>query len=248
MADRPVHPGDRVTFKTITVPPPTAVAEELSGKPESSSFQIHVKADEKARMCMLRKDHEYEDFTKFIQGTFGWQDFQAMFEGHPWEPGGSPPAKGNSVFVSPRMHGGSPPKVPVWPDEAIPLSHITNSAFEWTIHAKLSPEQIRTNDRLLDILEQVVKLERGPFLIGQTISKAQEIATCPFPNPTLQTLKGELQPNMTIRDVLRRLPISKWPPARPGQCFHPECKKSKHQMEKADHLQSHHRQRDYVTD
>jgi hypothetical protein len=144
------------------------------------------------------------------------------------------------------MHGGKKPDV--WPDEAVPLTHILNQAFDWTIHAKLSPEQIRTNDRFLAILEQVAKLERGHFLAGQTITEAQEIATSPFPNPTLQTLKGELRPNMNIRDLLRQLPISKWPPARPAQCFHPECKKTKQQMEKPDHPQKHGRQRDFITD
>jgi hypothetical protein len=53
---------------------------------------------------------------------------------------------------------------------------------------------------------------------------------------------------MNIRDLLRQLPISKWPPARPGQCFHPECKKSKQQMEKPNHPQKHLRKRDYITD
>jgi hypothetical protein len=144
------------------------------------------------------------------------------------------------------MHGGKQPEF--WPDEAVPLSHILNQAFEWTIHAKLSPEQVRTNDRFLAILEQVAKLERGAFFSAQTITEAQEIASSPFPNPTQQTLKGELRPNMNIRDLLRQLPISKWPPARPAQCFHPECKKSRQQMQKHDHLQSHKRQRNYVTD
>jgi hypothetical protein len=77
--DRPVHLGDRITFKTITVPPPPAVAEELSGKPESSSFQIHVKADEKARVCTLRVGTEHQDLTEYIKKTFGWPPLGAWW-------------------------------------------------------------------------------------------------------------------------------------------------------------------------
>jgi hypothetical protein len=160
--DRPVHPGDKIAFKPLTVPvaPPPAAPEELSGKPESSSFQIHVKADERARVCTLRVGQEFENFASYVQKTFGWTEFQAMFEGRPSEPGGSPPAKGNSVFVAPKLHGGKKPKIEIWPDEAVPLSHILNQAFDWTIHAKLPPEQQRTNDRIFEILEKVSKLER----------------------------------------------------------------------------------------
>jgi hypothetical protein len=83
--DRPVHPGDRIIFKPITAPvaPPSAAPEELFGKPESSSFQIHVKADEKARVCTLRVGKEFEDFAEYIQKTFGWTKYQVMFDGHP---------------------------------------------------------------------------------------------------------------------------------------------------------------------
>jgi hypothetical protein len=81
--DRPAHPGDKVAFRTITVTPPLAVPEELSGKPESSSFQVHVKADEKAGTCTLHPGREFEDLSEFIHAKLGWQDFAATFDGHP---------------------------------------------------------------------------------------------------------------------------------------------------------------------
>jgi hypothetical protein len=198
-------------------------------------------------MCTLRKDHEFEDFAEFIEKEFGWQKYNAVFGGHLWEPGGLPPVKDQTVFVQPKLHGGNPKKPPVWPDDAVPLTHITNSAFEWTALAKLSPQQVGTNAKILEILAEVCKLESGPYYVGHILPRIQHLANHLYPFPVRQTQKGTLRADMTIFDVLLELPISKWPPARAGQCFHPECKMARTRMERPDHLQGHHRKRDYVT-
>jgi hypothetical protein len=135
----------------------------------------------------------------------------------------------------------------VWPDDAVPLTHITNPAFEWTALAKLSPQQEQTNGKVLEILAEICKLESGPYYAGHVLRRIQDLANCPFPFPDRQTKKGVLRADMTIFDVLLQLPISKWPPARSGQCFHPECKLARTRMEKPDHPQSHYRKRNYVT-
>jgi hypothetical protein len=67
--------------------------------PESSTIQIHVKADEKARVCTLRRDREFEDFSRFIHEKLGWDNFTAALDGHPWEPSGC------SIFLGEQADG-----------------------------------------------------------------------------------------------------------------------------------------------
>jgi hypothetical protein len=111
----------------------------------------------------------------------------------------------------------------------------------------LAPEQIKANDKVLDVLEEMARLETGPNHIGHLLGVLEEEARIPYPDPGSQ-IQGKLGKDLTIRDVLIQLPISLWPPARPGQCFRPECPKSKHDMSKTDHLSKGARKRDWIKD
>jgi hypothetical protein len=56
--ERPIHPGDKVAFKTAVLP--------TTPTPKGETFQVCVRADSNPRMCTLLKDHEFEDFSAFI--------------------------------------------------------------------------------------------------------------------------------------------------------------------------------------
>jgi hypothetical protein len=153
-------------------------------------------------------------------------------------------------MVSPRLRAGAPKKKEVdWDDDLKEkvMGLVLSSDFDWTVKAKLAPEQIKANDRVLDVLEEMARLETGPNHIGHLLRVPEDKTRIPYPDPSAQ-IQGKLGKDMTIRDVLRQLPISLWRPARPGQCFHPECAKSKADMAKTDHLSMHARERDWVKD
>jgi hypothetical protein len=106
----------------------------------------------------IREGHEWEDFSQRVHSELRMDNFSASFSGKAWTENSEPPLRNQTVSVSPRLRAGNPKgklRPETWPDIAIPLSHITNPAHEWTIHAKLSPNQIGTNDRVLDVLEEV---------------------------------------------------------------------------------------------
>jgi hypothetical protein len=166
-AHRQTLPNDTVSCKQL-VAPPAAVPEELSGKPESSSFSILVKAEGAPVAWMIRQGHEWEDFNRRVREDLKFENFSASVNSRVWTEDFQPLVKDQTVTVTPRLRAGAPKraKPDVWPDSAVPLSHIANPAHEWTIHAKLSPNQIGTNDRVLDVLEEVCKLEQGPYYVG----------------------------------------------------------------------------------
>jgi hypothetical protein len=191
---------------------------------EGPSIQLIIKADEKLRNWKLRVGHEFKDLSQKVSEVLKWSDFTASFDGHVWEPDGEPPSKGKTVTVSERVHGGAPPKAAVWDPQFVPINQVLHPSFEWTNKAKLSPEQVSTNERVLDVLERATHIEGAPLYCGHILRMVEDLANNPFPHPEQQAQRGVLGPGMTIRDILRQLPISLWPPARPGQCFHPECK------------------------
>jgi hypothetical protein len=118
--------------------------------------------------------------------------------------------------------------------------------YDWTTKAKLAPEQIKANEKVLDALERLARLESGALHIGHILRVLEDETTPPFPHPEIQA-QQKLGRGMTIRDVLLRLPISLWPPATPCHCFHPECGMSKAQMCKTDHPnKAHNRKRDFL--
>jgi hypothetical protein len=92
----------------------------------------------------------------------------------------------------------------------------------------------------------MAKLEGTPLHVGNLLRILQDETASPHAHPELKIEKGELRPNITIRDILSQLSISLWPPARPGQCFHPECKQSKAVMTKSTHPTSHQCKRDWI--
>jgi hypothetical protein len=123
---------------------------------------------------------------------------------------------------------------------------ILSSDYDWTTKAKLSPAQLKANEKVLDILEGLSRLESGPLHIGHILRILEDETAVPFPNPGIE-VQQKLGRDMTIKDVLMRLPISLWPPAYPSKCFHPECGKSKTQMCKTDHQnKDHDRKRDLI--
>jgi hypothetical protein len=152
------------------------------------------------------------------------------------------------MFVAPRNRGGAPKrkKDHEWDPRFIPLNQVLHRTFEWTVKARLAPQQVEANDAVLDVLDAMANLETAPVHVGHLLRILQDESRVPYPNPANQTIRGELKLDMTIRDILRQLPISLWPPARPGQCFHPECPKSKSDMAKHDHLSTHNRKRNWV--
>jgi hypothetical protein len=153
--------------------------------------------------------------------------------------------------VSPRLRAGAPKKRKdvEWDPELKErvLGVILSSDYEWTSKAKLSPAQLKANERVLDALESLSRLESGPLHIGHVLRVLEDETSVPFPNPRIQ-VQQKLARDMTIKDVLMRLPISVWPPAYPSQCFHPESGMSKAQMCKTDHQsKAHNRKRDFLS-
>jgi hypothetical protein len=129
--DRQILPNDTVSCKQL-VAPPTAVPEELSGKPESSSFSIFVWAEGDPVAWTIREGHEWEDFCQRVHEELKFENFSASFNSRVWTENSQPPVKDQPITVTPRLKAGAPKraKPETWPDSAVPLSHITNVAHE----------------------------------------------------------------------------------------------------------------------
>jgi hypothetical protein len=98
---------------------------------------------------------------------------------------------------------------------------------------------------VLRILEEMTKLENAPFHIGHFLRMVQDVSDVECRAERAE--KGNSHPEMTIEDVLMRLPIHKWPPAREGQCFHPECNAVRRTAIAGSHFQSAHAmKRDWI--
>jgi hypothetical protein len=84
--------------------------------------------------------------------------------------------------------------------------------------------QVRSNQKVLRVLQEMTKLEDAPVHIGHFLRIVMDIGDVAIRDCRAErTEKGTLHGGMTIEDVLMRLPIHKWPPPRP-QCPHPECR------------------------
>jgi hypothetical protein len=243
--DRQIFPNDEITCKPLVAPPEAGPAE-VSTKAEASAFSVFVKLEGDPMAWTIRKGHEWEDFNQKVKEEFNLENFSASFCGRPWTENSPPPTKDQTITVNPKLRAGAPKRKTVdWPERAVPLDQILFEKFEWTNKAKLSPRQIKANGMVLEVLAEMAKLSTAPVHIGHLLRVLQDETHIPYPSPDTQERK-KLRPDMTIRDVLCLLPIHPWPPARPGQCFHPECVKSKADMSKHDHLRSHGMKRDFI--
>jgi hypothetical protein len=113
--------------------------------------------------------------------------------------------------------------------------------------AELSVEQVEVNDHVSAVLERMSQLEQAPLDIGHLLRILGNETYIRYPEPVGQ-VRFKLRPLMTTRDVLLQLPILCWPPVRPGQCFHPECKQSNQVVSNSVHNQSHGRKLDFISD
>jgi hypothetical protein len=229
------------------VVPPTAGPAEVSAKAETSPFPIFVRPDGDPSAWTIRKDHEWEDFNRKVKEDCKLENFSASFCGKPWTEESLPPTRNQTITVNPSLKAGVPKrrKEINWPDRVVPINRVLHDTFEWTTKAKLSPQQVKANGAALEVLAEMAKLETPPVHTGHLLRVLQDETRIPYPSPDAQE-RRRLRPDMTIRDVLCLLPIHLWPPARPGQCFHPECVISKSDMSKHDHLKSHMMKRDFI--
>jgi hypothetical protein len=240
--ERQIFPNDLVTCKPL-VPPSQAGAAEPPAEAEASAFSIFVKASGNPEAWTLRRGHEWKDFSQGVRDRLKFENFSASFNSEVWTADSQPPSANQAVMVSPRLKAGAPKgkKTVDWDPELREkvLGLVLSSDYDWTTKAKLSPEQINANDKVLEILEDLSRLESGPLHIGHLLRIVEDQTAVPFPNPAIQT-QQKMGRDMTIRDVLMRLPISLWPPATTAQCFHPECGRRKTDMTKNDHFNKAH--------
>jgi hypothetical protein len=247
--DRKIFPNDTVTCKALVAPPEAgpAVASALA---EASAFSIFVKSSGEPEAWTLREGHEWEDFNRRVRDQLKFENFSASFNSRVWTESSQPPSANQTVTVSPRLRKGAlkKKKEVEWDPELKEkvLGVILSSDYDWATKAKLSPAQLKANEKVLDALETLSRLESGPLHIGHIIRTLEDETAVPFPNPGIQ-VQQKLGRDLTIKDVLMRLPISLWPPAYHSQCFHPECGMSKAQMCKTDHQnKAHNRKRDFI--
>jgi hypothetical protein len=247
--DRQIFQNDTLTCKPLVALPAAGPAEP-SAKAEASAFSIFVKASGEPEAWALRVGHEWEDFSQQVRDRLKFENFSASFNSRMWTEDSEPPSADQTVMVSPRLKAGAPKKRkevdrdPELKEKVLGL--ILSSDYDWTTIAKLSPAQLKANEKVLDILEGLSRLESGPLHIGHILRILENETAIPFLNPGIQ-VQQKLGRDMTIKNVLMRLPISLCPPAYPSQCLHPECGKSKAQMCKTNHQnKDHNRKRDFI--
>jgi hypothetical protein len=187
--DRPAHLGDVVSCRDFIVEgdkpvaQPAVVPVELSAKAESSTIQVHIKADEKPRVWSLREGHEFEDLSQKVSEVLKWSDFTAFFDGHVWEPGGEAPIKGKMITINDRVYGGAPPKPVTWDPQFVPINQMLHLSFAWTGKERLSPDQVGINERVLDVSESAAHMEEAPLYCGHILRMVEDLSSKPYPHP-----------------------------------------------------------------
>jgi hypothetical protein len=249
--DTRVNPNDAITCKPL-VALPTAGPAQPSAEAVASAFSTFVKSSGAPEAWTIRKGHEWEDFNAQVRDRLKFENFTASVNSRVWTADSLPPQPDQTVTVNPRLKAGGPKKKrdvdwdPELKEKVLGL--VLSSDYDWTVKAKLSPAQLKANEKVLDILEILSHYDSGALFIGHILRVLEDETAAQFPNPAIRT-QQKLGRDMTIRDVLLRLPISMWPPAYPSQCFHPECGMSKAQMCKTDHQnKAHNRKRDFIRD
>jgi hypothetical protein len=168
---------------------PAAGPAEPSAEAEASAYSIFVKASGTPESWKVRRGHEWEDFSAQVHDRLNFESFSASFNSQIWTAETPPPQPDQTVTVSPRLKAGAPKKRkevdwdPKLKEKVLGL--ILSSDYDWTTKAKLSPAQIRANEKVLDILGGLSQYESGALFIGHILRVLQDETSVPFPHPEI---------------------------------------------------------------